>query len=252
MTEVDKNFFEIEMAKKTIRLDMPHQLGYWILSNAKKRMLEFYFDCIDRFVDRSLFEYVEMDTDSAYMALATHSLEDAVRPELKRDFFTDWPKWFPAESCSEHHPAWIECKMRGERWIDDCEECRSRRKTDKRHPGLFKLEYTGSEMLALCSKTYFADGEQGSKFSSKGIQKRAVKDAAGIMTKVLETKQSASATNIGFRARDNTMFTYTQERAGFSYFYCKRKLQPDGIHTEPLDLVLTPPLKRQQEPGEIV
>ena len=33
-------------------------------------MLQFYYDCIDRLVDRRDFQYVEMDTDSEYMALS--------------------------------------------------------------------------------------------------------------------------------------------------------------------------------------
>ena len=33
-------------------------------------MLRFYYDFMDKFVDRCNFEYCEMDTDSAYMALA--------------------------------------------------------------------------------------------------------------------------------------------------------------------------------------
>jgi hypothetical protein len=32
------------------------------------------------------------------------------------------------------------------------------------------------------------------------------------------------------------MYTYLQERAGFSYFYPKRKVWDDGVSTEPLDI----------------
>ena len=45
-------------------------------------MLQFYYDFIDRYVDRSLFQYCEMDTDSAYIALAGESIDDLVRPEF--------------------------------------------------------------------------------------------------------------------------------------------------------------------------
>jgi len=40
--------------------------------------------------------------------------------------------------------------------------------------------------------------------------------------------------------RNNAVFTYTQERRGFSYLYCKRKVLHDGIHTAPLDITLCP------------
>ena len=31
MTEIDDGYYELEMAKRRTRLDLPHQLGYWIL-----------------------------------------------------------------------------------------------------------------------------------------------------------------------------------------------------------------------------
>ena len=42
---------------------------------------------------------------------------------------------------------------------------------DKRTPGLFKEEYSGDGIIALCSKTYYCFGK-GDKFSCKGINKR--------------------------------------------------------------------------------
>jgi hypothetical protein len=35
----------------------------------------------------------------------------------------------------------------------------------------------------------------------------------------------------GFRSIDNQVYTYLQERAGFSYFYPKRKVLADGVST---------------------
>ena len=45
----------------------------------------------------------------------------------------------------------------------------------KRVPGLFKPEFKGKRMIALTSKCYFADNEDGSskaKFSCKGVSRR--------------------------------------------------------------------------------
>ena len=47
--------------------------------------------------------------------------------------------------------------------------------------------------------------------------------------------------------RKNAVFTYTQERRGFSYLYCKRKVLEDGIHTQPLDITLCPFSKTDTE-----
>lgn len=67
---------EIQLLKKRIPLDTPLQIGYFILQLAKLRMLSFYYDCLVRYVDKPMFEYIEMDTDSAYFAIAGHSLEE--------------------------------------------------------------------------------------------------------------------------------------------------------------------------------
>jgi hypothetical protein len=61
--------FEVEMSKKTIRLDLPMQIGCFVYQYAQFRMLEFYYDFMDVLVDRSDFQFCAMDTDSAYMAL---------------------------------------------------------------------------------------------------------------------------------------------------------------------------------------
>ena len=63
LDETDQ-YYEIELAKKNINLDLPIQLGFFILQYAKLRMLEFYYDFLDSYVDRSDFEYLEMNTVS--------------------------------------------------------------------------------------------------------------------------------------------------------------------------------------------
>ena len=53
---------------------------------------------------------------------------------------------------------------------------------------------------------------------------------------VLLTKQDSAGVNRGFRVVNNTMYTYTQVRDAFSYFYPKRKVLEDGVSTLPLDI----------------
>ncbi len=95
-------------------------------------------------------------------------------------------------------------------------------------------------MIGLCSKTYIARRGDEVKFSSKGVSKRHVQNPMDTFRAVLSTQQPASGLNTGFRSRDNGICTYRQERTGFSYFYCKRRVLDDGIHTVPLDIVLCP------------
>jgi hypothetical protein len=75
-------------------------------------------------------------------------------------------------------------------------------------------------MIALCSKTYFCFGAED-KFICKGVNRK--------------TNDIHKGTR-GFRSIDNQVYTYLQERAGFSYFYHKRKVLADGVSTIPLDI----------------
>ena len=65
--------------------------------------------------------------------------------------------------------------------------------------------------------------------------------------RVLKTHRAQSGCNRGIRVRNNTVFTFTQERRGFSYLYCKRKVLDDGIHTDPLDITLCPLPSQEQD-----
>ena len=165
---------------------------------------------MDVFVDHRDFQYCSMDTDCAYMALSTDTLEEVVKPHLWQKYILEKNDWFPREDTPEHAAY------------------------DKWAPGLFKEEYRGDGIVALCGKTYYCFGVED-KFSCKGINKHLNDIHKGTYMDVLLSKKSRSSTNRGFRV-DNKMYTYLQEKAGFSYFYPKRKVLTDGVSTEALDI----------------
>ena len=66
-------------------MNVPVVVGFSILQLSKLKMLQFYYDCVDRFVDRNDCQYVDMDTDSAYMALSA-PLENILKPGTERAF----------------------------------------------------------------------------------------------------------------------------------------------------------------------
>ena len=78
--------YELESRKPRITIRRPFQVGIAVYQLAKLRMLEFYYDFLDKFIDRRDFELIQMDTDSNYMAISAERLEDIVRPELKAEF----------------------------------------------------------------------------------------------------------------------------------------------------------------------
>ena len=54
--------------------------------------------------------------------------------------------------------------------------------------------------------------------------------------KVLEEAVNVTSTNRGFRTIQHSVATYEQTKKGLSYFYPKRIVEEDGIHTKPLHL----------------
>ena len=72
--------YKIEMRKSKITIDRPFQIRILVYQLAKLRMLEFYYEFLDYYIDRRDFELIQMDTDSMYFALAHHKFEDAIKP----------------------------------------------------------------------------------------------------------------------------------------------------------------------------
>ena len=154
MTELPDGYYEVEKTKKKINLDFPIHIGVFILNYAKLRMLEFYYDFLDHYLSREDFEYSEMDTDSAYMAISGDSFEELIKPDLRKEFEIDKHNWFVTPLAPQ----------------------------GKHTPGLFKVEFKGDKIIGLCSKSYctesFAtDSTPGQvKFSMKGVNKGQFKN----------------------------------------------------------------------------
>lgn len=232
LVELDDEFFEIEMAKKTITLDLPIQLGYFILQYAKLRLLQFYFDFVDVNLERTAFQAVTMDTDSLYIALNASTFREAIKPCMRSSYDHALLSF-----CNDDD----EIEGNGEtHWLGrTC--CRRHNSFDLRTPGLFKVEFEGSEMIALCSKTYLitSSTRNETKYSSKGVNKTNIYPLRQFRSALFNRKTSYLI-NRGMRARNNTIFSYEQHKSAFSYFYCKREVLNDGVSTKPLDLVLEP------------
>ena len=53
MNEIDENFYETGVAKVKVVMDLPMQIGFFILNYANLQMLSFYHDFLDVFIPRS-------------------------------------------------------------------------------------------------------------------------------------------------------------------------------------------------------
>ena len=198
--------YKVELRKIKINIDRPFQVGIVVYQLAKLRMLQFYYEFLDFYLDRRDFELIQMDTDSMYFALSRERLEDAIRPGYETQFEEDKKRWL----------AW-------DKWSN-------------REPGLFKLEKEATSGIALCSKCYhMEDRATGkAKVSSKGVNKRQNEMRRERFERALAGDRDV-VVNRGFRMRDGAMYTYEQRKLGLSAYYDKRWVLPDGIHTEPLE-----------------
>ena len=232
---VTEDAYEITSNKVRLTYDLPLHIGFFVYQYAKLRMLQFYYDFIDRYVDRSLFQYCEMDTDSAYIALAGDSIDDLVSAEHREHYFKHRSEWLPAECCDEHKEEYVNTRLAERTWTATEPCCIARKAFDKRTPGLFKVEWCGDGFIGLCSKTYYCFGSTN-KCTAKGLNKRQNDIDKDKFLAVLTNRRSGGGVNRGFRVHNSSMMTYIQERAALTYFYPKRKVLEDGLTTAPLDL----------------
>ena len=86
--------FQIEFRKEKVTINRPFQVGIVVYQLAKLRMLKFYYDCLDYFVERRDFGLIQMETDSLYFALSHKTLEEAIRPEHFDEFEATKKNWF--------------------------------------------------------------------------------------------------------------------------------------------------------------
>ncbi len=111
---------------------------------------------------------------------------------------------------------------------------------------VLQAEWKGTGMVALCSKLYcgWGEGDEASdrKLSTKGISKRTNDFRRTHFVEMVkhnprfEATQKSQGTNKGFRVIGGRLFSYAQHKNAMTYLYPKRKVQENGIDTDPLDI----------------
>ena len=167
LNHITDQLYEVELVKSEIEQKEPIIVGYFILQYAKLRMLELYYNFFKKFCDTDMFEELEMDTDSLYLALSEENLEDVNLPEKRPE-----RDQLRSKDCSDNFTANATDKSFSRTCFN------VHKKHDKREPGLFKEEFRCAEMLCLCSKTYCCYDKQTNKhkFSSKRLNKRTLEE----------------------------------------------------------------------------
>ena len=170
LDHVNKSWYEVELAKAHTEHKELIFVGFFILHYAKLRMLELYYNFFTRFCDVNEFEEQEKDTDSLYLALAAKKLEDCTRPEMRMEAqrlrSNHCVDSFTADAVANFFRRTFRVKHK---------------QHDKREPGLFKEEFSCTERLCLCTKTYCCKDVTSNKlkFSCKGLNKRVLEQSGG-------------------------------------------------------------------------
>ena len=175
--------YDIKEFKRTVTVKRPYQCGVAVYQLAKLRMLEFYYDFLDKYFNRQGFELCYMDTDSFYIAMSGDSLDEIVRPEMKQAYEADKKNWFATDKFSE------------------------------RTLGLFKSEFVGARGVWLTAKCYLVQNEalDENKYGCKGVSPKrndlhfqGYKNVLDVFLKTrrdseLEEKDINKAKNVDFR-----------------------------------------------------
>ena len=124
----------------------PYHCGIAVYQLAKLRMLEFYYDFLDKYFSRQDFELCYMDTDSFYLAMSDDSLDKIVKPEMKQECEANKKNWLATDKFSE------------------------------RTPSLFNHEFVGTRGMWRTAKCYLvqnqANEDEDDKHSCKGVSKK--------------------------------------------------------------------------------
>ena len=61
MNKLGQDLYEVETYKTLISVDTPIQIGFFSLQYAQLKMLEFYYDCINLYLNKNSFELTQSD-----------------------------------------------------------------------------------------------------------------------------------------------------------------------------------------------
>ena len=123
-------------------ISRPYQCGIAVYQLAKLRILEFYYDFLDKCFSRQDFEFFYMDTDSFHLAMIGDSSDYIVKSEMKQAYEADKKNWLVTGNFS------------------------------KRAPGLFKPKFVDTRYVLLTAKCYLVQNVSENKYSCKDVSNR--------------------------------------------------------------------------------
>ena len=173
---------------------------------AKLRMLELYYDFLDKYFSRQDFDLCYMDTDSFYFAMSGDSLDEIFKPGKSQAYM----------------------RLTRKTGLQQTNLARE-------HLGYLSLNFLVQEVCGLLlSATLFKIKIRSEKNRYKGVSKKhndlyfeRYKGVLDVFQKTridseLEGEDIDKAKNVGFRVYDQGIVTYEQKKLGLSAYYDNR------------------------------
>ena len=110
-------------------------------------MLKFYYLFLKKYLEDKCFTPLFSDTNSIYVTISRSTLDDCVKPSLRKEYFTVKRKRMPADSCNDHFVEYLECKLNRKDW-KPLKCCQDFKKHENRTLALFKQEYQGQNSIS--------------------------------------------------------------------------------------------------------
>ncbi len=72
-------------------IELPLQIGVVVYHLAKLRMLQFYYDFIDKYINIEDFKLTEMDTDNNFFSFSEDSIDKLIKPHMREEYAVPRP-----------------------------------------------------------------------------------------------------------------------------------------------------------------
>lgn len=102
LNELDDNIVEVETTKHMVKLNVPIQIGYFVLEYGKLILLSFYYDFLVKFLSFDDFSLIDVDTDGIYFSLSKNNVFECVPQHKQSQFVKEYEFWFAKDYCDLH------------------------------------------------------------------------------------------------------------------------------------------------------
>jgi hypothetical protein len=198
--QIGENLYKVNYKPTTFKCSTCIQEGFYTLDNAKFAYANFYYEFMDRCLDRERFHYIEGDTDSMYFAIAGNPRGDihqgfkAIikdRPYYHKHFYN----WFPNPDYGLE---------------------------DEKKLGGVAIEKEGDEMIAIAPKCYYIRANGKNKLKIKGCSLGKNKQITSSNYKAsVFNNEVTMATNVGLHNKKDGMKKESVNKTAISGLHTK-------------------------------